>query len=436
MPDTICAIATPPGNGGIGIVRISGPDVQDIANHIIGVLPPPRKATLRSFRDASGQVIDEGIALYFPGPSSFTGEDVLELHGHGGHIVQELTLERVLQLGARLANPGEFTESAFLNDRIDLAQAEAVADLIQSASHEAARAAVRSLRGEFSKAVMNIDAAVLSLRVFVEGAIDFPEEEIDFISESDCTSRLDQIAREVSEVLERTRVGAILNSELSIVIGGEPNVGKSSLLNALLGEDRAIVTSVSGTTRDTLDARINIDGLQLRVVDTAGLHKTSDPVERLGVRRAEDEIVRADGVLWVVDDRESERPPTISSNAFFVLVRNKCDLSRNCPGRLSDESVRVSALHKKGLQDLRDLLKERCGFYQSSDAYAGRPRHIACLRKALDYLQKTRGELAQGNGELAAEQLRTVHQCLGDIVGATTPDALLGEIFSRFCIGK
>lgn len=435
MNDTICAIATPLGFGGIGIVRVSGPDVIRIAREIFGRCPKSRNAEFGDFLDANGECIDSGIALYFPRPNSYTGEDVLELQGHGGRVVQELVCERVRELGARLARAGEFTERAFLAGRLDLAQAEAVADLISASSAQAARASARSLSGEFSREVLAIDREVLELRTYIEGAIDFAEEEIDFLDDKALIRRASIAEQRLQTLLRKTELGATMKNGLRVVIAGSPNVGKSSLLNALLNEDRAIVTDIAGTTRDTLDATINLDGVPIHLIDTAGLHQSDDPIEEAGIRRTRMAMEQADLTLWVVDDRAASNADE-APNCKHLIVRNKCDLSKRPPGVLDEGTVRVSALYQKGLSTIRDFLMQSAGFQVTDDAFAGRPRHITSLTSALEALQRAISSLESKSGEVGAEDLREVHKYLGDVVGETTTDELLGAIFSRFCIGK
>ncbi|MCY3885472.1 MAG: tRNA uridine-5-carboxymethylaminomethyl(34) synthesis GTPase MnmE [Gammaproteobacteria bacterium] len=434
MNDTICAVATPLGSGGIGIVRVSGSNVVHIAQQIFGRCPEPRIAEYGDFRAADGECIDSGIALFFPKPNSFTGEDVLELQGHGGRVVQELVCERVQELGARIARPGEFTERAFLEGRLDLAQAEAVADLINASSKQAAHAAARSLSGEFSREVLAIDREVLELRMYVEGSIDFVDEEIEFLDVKTLVQRAANIEEQLQSLLRRTELGATIQNGLSVVIAGPPNVGKSSLLNALLNEDRAIVTNVAGTTRDTLDATINLNGLPVKFVDTAGMHESNDPIEEAGIERAKLAMKHADVTLWVVDDRVEDAPD--SPNCDDLVVRNKCDLTGLSPGSVNDRTVRTSAIHGKGLSAIHEFLVKSAGYQVNDDAFAGRPRHLASLRQALDRLQQAILSLKAKSGDIVAEDLRHVHIHLGEIVGETTTDDLLGEIFSRFCIGK
>ena len=435
MGDTICAVATPPGRGGIGIVRISGPECASVAINMLGRVPLPRTATRADFCGDT-QILDSGIALYYPNPASYTGEDVLELQGHGSPVVLGGLVEYILTLNVRLANPGEFTERAFRNDKLDLAQAEAVAELIASGSAEAARAATRSLTGEFSRCVYELDQAILSMRVFVETAIDFAEEEIDFLNDTDQQARLSGIQTELTHLLDRTATGLTMQRGLDVAIAGRPNVGKSSLLNGLLGENRAIVTPMAGTTRDTLHGEISLDGLPIRLTDTAGLHASENPIEIIGIERARDALSKADCVLWVVDDSAEHSLPPSEWSDKTIVVRNKCDLSRCAAGQIGPSAYRTSALTGTGLAELCDGLKRIAGFRTGADAFAGRPRHVGALKHVHESLLKAEAELADRQGELVAENLRIAHNRLGEIVGITTSDDLLGEIFSTFCIGK
>lgn len=434
MNDTICAIATPIGTGGIGIVRVSGPDAKHIAYSLFGRHLNPRIAEYGSFRDKKNEALDSGIALLFEGPNSYTGEDVLELHGHGGVVVQQLVCERVRELGARIAEPGEFTQRAYLNNRIDLAQAEAVADLINSSSAEAARASSRSLSGLFSKEVHALDESVLKMRMYVEAAIDFADEDIDFLSDQALQQQVETTRAQLSSLLTRTREGAVLQRGLTVVIAGAPNVGKSSLLNALLNEDRAIVTEIAGTTRDTLSEKIHIHGMPVRLIDTAGIHQSEDRIEEEGIARARSAMQQADLILWVTEDAVVTHPGELPTKCLMVL--NKCDLTNNKPGLVSEDTVRISALHKAGLNELREMVAQIAGHRLSVDAFAGRPRHVAALEAVGHHLQTVDEFLASGTGELVAEELRQAHQQLGEIVGETSTEDLLGEIFSSFCIGK
>ncbi len=444
--DTIAAIATPPGQGGVGIVRVSGPAVQTIAEGVVGGLPPPRYASFRDFRDADGSVIDQGLVLYFPAPRSFTGEDVLELQGHGGPVVMDLLLRRVLALGARLARPGEFSERAFLNDRLDLAQAEAVADLIDAETEAAARLATRSLQGEFSRRIHDLQDKLVALRVYVEAALDFPEEEIDFLADGQVQARLDAVIEAVEQVRAGAGSGRLLREGIDLVIAGRPNAGKSSLLNALAGTEAAIVTAVPGTTRDVLRERIALDGVPVHLIDTAGLRDTDDEVEREGVRRARAEIERADRVLWVYDATAGlpdldEVLAGLPAGVPVTLVRNKVDLVGETPALGEHRGlpqVAISARHGRGLDLLRRHLLESVGYREGGQGqFLARRRHLDALDRALAALQRGAEVLqATAAGELLAEELRLAHQALGEITGEFSADDLLGEIFSSFCIGK
>jgi tRNA modification GTPase len=447
--DTIVAAATPPGRGGIGVVRISGPKAPELAAVLVGELPAPRLATVARFLDGHGEAIDSGLALFFPAPHSYTGEHVLELHGHGGPLVIEALVARALELGARRARPGEFTQRAFLNDKLDLAQAEAVADLIDAGSRQAARAALRSLRGEFSAMVRGLTEAVIELRTYVEAAIDFPEEEIDFLDDVTLLGRFDAVQRHFAAVLESARVGTLLHDGLTVVIAGRPNAGKSSLLNRLAGYDAAIVTEIPGTTRDVLRERIDIDGLPLHVLDTAGLREGGhDRIEAEGMRRAQAEMRRADRVLFVVDaalDVEArafeEARPQLPADVPVTLVFNKCDIASVQPAlqvRHGPPRLALSALTGKGLPELRAHLKG-CMGYQTPEggAISARRRHLHSLERARRHAQEAARLLVERRaGELVAEELRGAQQALGEITGEFTSEDLLGRIFAGFCIGK
>ena len=438
------------------MVRISGPDARRIGEAVTGRALRARRAIYAGFAAADGQPVDAGIALYFPAPASFTGEHVVELQGHGGPVVMHMLLEAALGRGARLARPGEFTERAFHNGKLDLAQAEAVADLISSASSAAARGALRSLQGDFSAAVNALDQSVLALRVFVEAAMDFPEEEVDFLSEGQVGERLERIHRAFSELTASSQQGILLRDGITIALVGEPNVGKSSLLNALSGEERAIVTEIPGTTRDLIRADLSIDGMPVQVVDTAGLRDTSDRVELEGVRRAREQASRADLVLLVVDDRNAEAP---SANSLLdqllaaplgveprriLRVRNKADLTGRPVGLVAGDGepalageVRLSAVTAAGIDSLRELIKQCVGYAAEGAAFTARRRHLLALEEGRQALERAEALLAEGiPGELIAEELRAVHRALGSIVGEVTADDLLGEIFATFCIGK
>ncbi len=442
--DLIAAVATAPGRGGIGIVRLSGADLDLVARQLTGFLPRPRRASLARFLDGSGEEIDEGILLYFPAPHSFTGEDVLELQGHGGPVVMQLLLRRCLELGARLAEPGEFTRRAYLNDKMDLAQAEAVADLIEASTAAAARFAVRSLSGEFSRAVRELVERLIALRTLVEATLDFPEEEIDFLRQSDATGRLDGLTAEVRKLLGGARQGSLLRSGLQIVLAGQPNVGKSSLLNRLAGEERAIVTAIPGTTRDALRETIQIHGIPLHVVDTAGLRETEDEVEQMGVARSWQEIERADVVLHLLDARvgmtleDREIASRLPHDVEQIVLYNKCDLIGRFPARAEEKgrlSLWISAKTGAGIDILKSELLRVAGWQDGmEDVFLARERHLIALEKALMHLMEaaTRTERL----ELLAEELRLAQEALSQISGEFTPDDLIGEIFSRFCIGK
>lgn len=441
--ETIAAIATPPGRGGIGVVRLSGADLRGVAQELVGRVPTPRRAELVDFVDTDGSAIDRGIVLFFPAPQSLTGEDVIELQGHGGPVVMARLLERACTLGARIARPGEFTERAFLNDKIDLAQAEAVADLIDSASKRAARSAMRSLAGEFSKRVLEIDRAVLDLRVYLEAAIDFADEEIDYLAESDAQTRLGAIDTAIERLDAESRRGEALRDGLNVVITGPPNVGKSSLMNRLLAENRAIVTDIPGTTRDLLTADIEIEGVPIRLTDTAGLRAGGDRVESIGVERARAAASRADLVLAVEDASLGDSDASLGDGGPSVekpasgrlVVRNKIDLTGEAPGR-DGESVRISAMTGDGVDALRTAIAEIAGAVPGEGAYLARKRHLDALAAAARHAAAARARVEEGFGDLAAEELRQVQHRLGEIVGARSVDDLLGEIFASFCIGK
>lgn len=437
--DTIAAIATPPGRGGIGVVRISGAELAPLAAAVLGRLPEPRLATLADFRDDEGSVIDRGIAIYFKAPRSYTGEHVLELQGHGGPVVQQRLVGRLRALGVRLARPGEFTERAFLNGKLDLAQAEAVADLINSASERAARSALRSLSGEFSRCVQKIDQRTLELRVYLEAAMDFADEDIDFLAEEDIRSRAGELASAIEALRRRAGQGQVLRDGVDVVLAGAPNAGKSSLLNRLLAENRAIVTDIPGTTRDLLSADLDIDGVPVRLTDTAGLRDAGDRVEMLGVERAREAVAKADVVLLVRDDTLTEAPPlgVDVPEARTVVVFNKVDVSGRPSGMAgATGAVGVSAKTGAGVNALRERLVNVVGGVPPEGAYVARERHLAALDAASHHVALAERRILDGLGDLAAEDLRAAHDQLGAIVGKTTVDDLLGEIFSGFCIGK
>jgi tRNA modification GTPase len=446
-PDTIAAIATPAGHGGVGIVRVSGPQTRTLARQLLGRLPQARLAELHAFRDADGRQIDTGIALYFPAPASFTGEHVLELHGHGGPVVMDLLLARVLELGARTARPGEFSERAFLNDKLDLAQAEAIADLIDSGTAQAARAAVHSLQGVFSAHIHQLLERLIELRVYVEAAMDFPEEEIDFLGDERVSQMLAALRADLVEVQARAHQGQLLRDGMTLVIAGRPNAGKSSLLNALAGRDAAIVTDIPGTTRDLLREHIQIDGMPLHIIDTAGLHDSDDPVERAGMQRAWSAIEAADRVLLVVDDQrgfdaaDAAILGQLPARLPHTRICSKIDLSGRAPGISTtdaDTEVAVSALTGAGMDALRAHLKQCVGFSEQAEgAFSARRRHLDALARAQAHVDAGARQLLERRAaELLAEELRQAQQALGEITGEFTSEDLLGRIFSNFCIGK
>ena len=443
--DTIAAVATPAGPGGVGIVRVSGPRALEILFEICGREIRPRVATATEFFDGAGQPIDQGLALAFVSPRSFTGEHVAELQGHGGPVVMDMLLNCAIERGARIARPGEFTERAYLNGKMDLAQAEAVADLIASRSQAAARSALRSLSGRFSTLVRQLAAEILELRIYVEGAIDFPEDDVDFLTEGRVNQRLERLIGSLSDVLNSATQGAILNEGITLVLAGRPNVGKSSLLNRLLGFDRAIVTATPGTTRDVLAEMMDLDGVPVRIVDTAGLRPSGDQIEREGMRRARQQIEEADRVLLVRDATSDEDVDDLIAEQSvptdrLTLVTNKVDLTALEPNEVDGSDppeVRVSALTGAGIDALRRHILRTIGHRDDAGVFSARRRHLEALRRAqqsLDHGAKALNDA--GAGELLADDLRRAHDQLGEIVGTVSSDALLGEIFSRFCIGK
>jgi tRNA modification GTPase len=432
--DTIAAVATPAGRGGIGVVRISGPAVATISVKLLGVLPEPRIATHAMFRDARGEAVDEGIALYFPAPHSYTGEPVLELQGHGGPVVMQALLAACLDAGARLAEPGEFTRRAFLEGKLDLAQAEAVADLIDAASREAARSALRSLSGEFSAAIGALQARLIELRALTEALLDFPEEDVEALHREDAAARLAEVRAALEAVLAKSRQGSLLRSGIHVVLAGRPNVGKSSLLNRLAGEERAIVTPVAGTTRDALREPIQIEGVPLVMVDTAGLRRASDMVERLGIERTQRELERADVVIAVFEAGQGKAPlEDLPAGVPKIEVYNKIDLA---PGFAAPAgALAVSARTGAGLEALRTAILGAAGWSSSGEpVYLARERHLRALQCARAHLEAAAHEGRRW--ELFAEELRLAHAALGGITGEFSADDLLGEIFARFCIGK
>ena len=450
--ETIAAQATAPGRGGVGIIRVSGPEAKNVALAILGKVPEVRKAEYLPFLDANKQALDQGIALYFQGPNSFTGEDVLELHGHGGPVILDMLLKEILAQGkVRIARPGEFSEQAFLNDKLDLTQAEAIADLINSSSEQAARCAINSLQGDFSKLIHQMVENVIHLRMYVEAAIDFPEEEIDFLADGKVQSDLETILEKVQAVQSEAKQGSLMREGMNVVIAGRPNAGKSSLLNALAGQERAIVTDIAGTTRDVLREHIHIDGMPLHIIDTAGLRDAPDEVERIGINRAWEEIRNADRVLLMVDSTTTDTDDPEQIWPEFVhqlpdankitVIRNKADLSDESIGQREAHGhtlIALSAKANQGVDLLRDHLKTCMGFSSTTEGgFLARRRHLEALQTAFDLLQTGHDQLVMnGAGELLAEDLRQAQQALNEITGEFSSDDLLGRIFSSFCIGK
>lgn len=439
--DTIVAAATPPGTGGIGVVRVSGGLAETIARQVLGSLPEPRTATYRTFRGAGGEKVDSGLALYFPKPNSFTGEPVLELQGHGGPLVISLLVDAIVALGARRAEPGEFSQRAFLNDKLDLVQAEAIVDLINAGTSQAARAALRSLSGEFSKAVGALAEQLLHLRMHVEAAIDFPEEEIDFLSDERLLRRLDDCAGAFSVLKQEVAQGRVLRDGFQVVIVGNPNAGKSSLLNRLSGQDAAIVTEVAGTTRDILREQIDIDGLAVELIDTAGLRENPDRVEEEGIRRARKALQSADAILWIQDATEAKQADLnedLPEGVPVTVVRNKTDLTGDVAGYTEEDTVYLSAKTGEGLEALRQRIRELAGYQNLGEgAFTARKRHLDALERAAMHFATGRTALEETRaGELLAEELRLSQHALGEITGAVSSDDLLGKIFCEFCIGK
>lgn len=442
--DTIAAIATAPGRGGIGVVRVSGEGLLDLARTVLGKTPVPRMASLSNFLAADGSVIDQGLALYFPAPHSYTGEDVLELQGHGGDAVLRLLLGRCLELGARPAEPGEFTRRAFLNDKMDLAQAESVVDLIDAATTEAAKTAMRSLRGEFSRTIHQMVEALINLRMLVEATLDFPEEEIDFLAESGAFGQLAAIKAQLEKVFRQAKQGSLLREGMHIVLIGQPNAGKSSLLNQLAGEEVAIVTPVAGTTRDAIRQHIEIDGVALHFIDTAGLRDTEDEVEKIGIARAWQAIEQANAALLLIDAVQGVVPADLEIIAKLppglplVRVFNKIDLLGQEPKAVSAEGVtdvHLSAKTGAGMSLLHQHLLGIVGWRHGGEGvFMARERHLRALREADAHLALAGA--CDGQVELFAEELKLAQNALSSITGEFSADDLLGEIFSRFCIGK
>lgn len=453
--DTIAAIATPSGKGGVGIIRLSGPKALLIGEQICQLTLKVRHAHFSPFyqnlNTDTDNLLDEGVAIYFKAPHSFTGEDVVELQGHGGPVILDIILTECIKQGARLARPGEFSERAFLNDKIDLAQAEAIADLIDSSSAEAAKNAMRSLQGDFSKKIHELVKRVTNLRIFVEASIDFPEEEIDFISDGRVKEQLEEITDSLNKVLDSAKQGRIIREGIKVVIAGRPNAGKSSLLNALAGHEAAIVTDIEGTTRDVLKEQILIDGMPLHIIDTAGLRESPDIVEQEGIRRAWKEIEQADAILLMTDSASDQHKhvdeiwPEFTNKlhdlSHLTIIRNKCDLS-GLTQEISEfegqTTITLSAKQDIGMDILRDYLKQVAGFQnQTEGGFTARRRHLTALNQAMEHLDNGMLQLIGiGAGELLAEDLRYCQQSLSEITGTFTPDDLLGEIFSSFCIGK
>ncbi|VUD64583.1 tRNA modification GTPase MnmE [Thalassocella blandensis] len=448
--DTICAVATAPGRGGVGIIRVSGPLSLSLAKTLLQFQPTPRHAHFCDFRLSDGELIDQGIALFFPGPHSFTGEDVLELQGHGGPVILDILLQELIRHGARLANPGEFSERAFLNDKLDLAQAEAIADLIEANSKQAAKQALNSLKGEFSKKIDVLVEKIIHLRMYVESAIDFPEEEIDFLSDGKVAAMLQEVVQQTQDVQHQAQQGVLLKEGMTVVIAGRPNAGKSSLLNKLVEQDLAIVTNIAGTTRDVLREHIHIDGLPLHIIDTAGIRDQADEVERIGIARAWTEIDKADRILLMVDATDAEQLDVVKHWPEFVadqkyrskltVIYNKMDLNAvKSHEPLTDiTEISLSALTGDGIAALKQHLKQVMGFEASLEGgFSARRRHLTAIEQAQKYLLNGQNQLhTHAAGELLAEDLRLAQDHLNEITGAFTADDLLGKIFGSFCIGK
>jgi len=442
--DTIAAIATPPGNGGVGIIRISGNLTTEIAKQLFNKPLIPRHALFSSFLDEDGSVIDSGIVLYFPAPASYTGDDILELQGHGGSVVLDMLLRRVLSLGARLANPGEFTERAFLNNKLDLAQAEAVADLIESSTEQSVRSAQKSMQGVFSAQINKLVDDLTELRIYVEASIDFVDEEIDFLTDGVVENRIVKLLESIRQIQKTAQQGRLLRDGMTVVLAGKPNAGKSSLLNALAGHEAAIVTDIAGTTRDVLRERIQLDGMPLHIIDTAGLRKSNNAIEKEGIRRAYEEIRKAHKILLLIDASEPEPRDllkTLPADIDITRIYNKIDLLNLAPALKQTEqgtSCYLSIKTGDGLELLKQHLKQSVGFNESTDTvFIARRRHIEALRKGYEFVQSALNQLQTSKaGELVAEDLRHAQMTLAEITGTVTSDDLLGKIFSSFCIGK
>lgn len=442
--DTIAAIATPPGNGGVGIIRISGTKVTEIAQKILNKSPEARQAIFSSFINEDKTIIDSGICLYFPGPASYTGEDILELQGHGGSVVLDMLLQRVISLGARIANPGEFTERAFLNGKLDLAQAEAVADLIESTTEQSVRSAQKSMQGVFSNQINDIVSELTQLRVYVEAAIDFVDEEIDFLTDGVVEIRIIRLIEKINEIKKTAQQGRLLRDGMTVVLVGKPNAGKSSLLNALAGHEAAIVSDIAGTTRDILRERIQLDGMPLHIIDTAGLRDSDNLIEQEGIRRAHLEIQKADKILLLIDARDQgdeEVLKTLPSDIPLIKVFNKIDLINGSPRIEKTESAYscyISVKKDSGMDLLKEHLKESVGYDAAADnVFLARRRHIEAIRVGCELVENALSQLRVNKaGELVAEDLRLAQISFSEITGTVTSDELLGKIFSSFCIGK
>lgn len=443
--DTIAAIATPPGNGGVGIIRISGVLATQIAGHLTTKSFLPRQALFTAFNDKDGSVIDSGILLYFPNPSSYTGEDTIELQGHGGTVVLDMLLRRVLSLGARMAKPGEFTERAFLNNKLDLAQAEAVADLIESSTEQSVRSSQKSMQGVFSKQINALVDQLTELRMYVEAAIDFVDEEIDFLTDGIVENKINEISKKIQKIQNTAQQGRLLRDGMTIVLAGKPNAGKSSLLNALTGHEAAIVTEVAGTTRDILRERIQIDGMPLHIIDTAGLRESDNIVEQEGIRRAHEEIRQADKILLIIDSTDPETETdsllnTLPAGLDITKVYNKIDLSGMQAQIIESEhhsEIYLSIKQQIGIELLTEHLKKSVGFKgEADDVFIARRRHIEALSESQQFIACAKQQLKNQSGELVAEDLRQAQNSLAEITGTFSSDDLLGKIFGSFCIGK